>query len=97
MDRIPEDYCLHNLPLLILSGLARATQSEPHAVSRTQYFLQEGGFRIKVDVPVVEGRLAERLLEAFQAQDASNVPWHAQSVSSRNGRLFKISTVGRVG
>lgn len=97
MNRFPNDYVLHNLPLLLLSGLNTSSQPELEPAGRAHEFLHEGGFRIKVDVPAVQGPLAEQLLHAFREQDASSIPWHSQSLSARNGRAFKILSVGRVG
>ncbi|EHY56195.1 hypothetical protein ABEF92_005713 [Exophiala dermatitidis] len=97
MDRYPADYVLHNLPLLVLSGLGSgASESQSDISGRTHAFFQEGGFRIKVDVPPAQKPLAERLLQSFRAQDASEVPWHSQALVARNGRVFKIVPVGRV-
>ena len=97
MNAFPDDYVVHNLPLLLLSGLETISQSEQDAVGRTHTFLQEGGFRIKTDIPIVQGPLAAQLLEAFRSQDASSIPWHSQALAARNGRSFKILSVGRVG
>ena len=97
MDRFPQDYVFHNLPLLLLSGLNTRSTGEPDPSGKTHDFLHEGGFRIRVDVPLVEGPTAEQLLDRFRDQDASTVPWHSQSFASRNGRVFKIGCVGRVG
>jgi hypothetical protein len=97
MDRFPQDYVLHNLPLLVLSGLNTRSPNEPDPLGKPNGFLHEGGFRIKTDAPAVSGPLAEQLLLSFEDQDASNIPWHSQSFASRNGRVFKIATVGRVG
>ncbi|EXJ82063.1 hypothetical protein A1O1_08132 [Capronia coronata CBS 617.96] len=97
MDRYPGDYVLHNLPLLVISGLETGgDETEPITTGRTHAFLQEGGFRLKVDIPAVRGSLATQLLQSFRAQDASEVPWHHRSLAARNGKVFKIATVGRV-
>lgn len=97
MDRFPQDYVIHNLPLLLLSGLDTRRSPEPDLSGKSHDFLHEGGFRIRVDAPAVSGPLAEQLLQSFCDQDASNVPWHSQAFASRHGRVFKIATVGRVG
>ncbi|KIW31577.1 uncharacterized protein PV07_03211 [Cladophialophora immunda] len=96
MDRFPQDYVLHNLPLLLLSGLETRSPSEPDPSVKTHDFLHEGGFRIKVDAPIVSGPLAEQLLQSFCEQDASDTPWHSQYFTARNGKVFKIVKVGRV-
>lgn len=97
MDRFPDDYVVHNLPLLLLSGLGTGNHSESDLSGKSHTFLHEGGFRIQVDAPVVQGALANLLLQRFREQDASDIPWHAPSQSSKNGRVFKILSVGRVG
>ena len=97
MDRLPQDYVLHNLPLLLLSGLNTRSPNEPNPVGHAHDFLHQGGFRIKVDAPLIDGPLAEHLIRSFNDQDASNLPWHSQPSASRNGRLFKVACVGRVG
>ncbi|ETI22065.1 hypothetical protein G647_06136 [Cladophialophora carrionii CBS 160.54] len=96
MDRFPQDYVGHNLPLLLLSGLNTRSPNEPDASGNTHEFLHEGGFRIKVDAPVVGGSLAEQVLQSFCDQDASEVPWHSGAFALRNAKVFKIATVGRV-
>lgn len=97
MDRFPSDYVLHNLPLLLLSGLDTGNPLEPNLSSKTQTFLFEGGFRIRVDVPIVHGPLAKQLLQTFLDHDASDIPWHSHSSTSGNGIVFRIASVGRVG
>lgn len=97
MDRFPEDYYLHNLPLLLLSGLGAENHNDIDPSRKAHNLLQEGGFRIKIDAPLVQGDIAQQLLEAFREHDASNLPWHGQSLASRNGKVFKITSVGRVG
>ncbi|KEF52692.1 uncharacterized protein A1O9_11109 [Exophiala aquamarina CBS 119918] len=95
MDRFPEDYYLHNLPLLLLSGLGAENDNDIDPSRKAHNLLQEGGFRIKIDAPRVQGNIAQLLQESFRDQDASNLPWHSQSLTSRNGRFFKITSVGR--
>ncbi|KIW38070.1 uncharacterized protein PV06_10039 [Exophiala oligosperma] len=96
MNAYPDDYAFHNLPLLLLSGLDDSNQSKPDPRSRTHTFLQDGGFMIRIDLPNVQGPLAEQLLQAFNSQDASNVAWHSRSVIARSGKIYKIANVGRV-
>lgn len=97
MDRFPEDYYLHNLPLLLLSGLDAENHNDLDPSRKAHNLLQEGGFRIRIDAPLIQGDVARHLQESFREQDASNLPWNAQSLASRNGRVFKITSVGRVG
>ena len=97
MDRFPPDFVIHNLPLLLLSGLGTGTQTEPDPSGKSHNYLHEGGFRIRVDAPILQGSLAEQLLHSFCEQDASNIPWHGKSFNTNGGRVFKISCIGRVG
>lgn len=97
MDRFPEDYYLHNLPLLLLCGLDAQNHNDIDPSRKAHNLLQEGGFRIKIDAPLVQGNIAQLLQESFRDQDASSLPWHSQSLAARNGRVFKITSVGRVG
>jgi len=97
MDRFPADFVIHNLPLLLLSGLGTGSQLEPDPSGRSHNFLHEGGFRIRVEAPILQGALAEQLLQSFCEHDASDIPWHAKSLNTNSGKFFKISSVGRVG
>lgn len=97
MDRFPEDYYLHNLPLILLSGLDAENHNDIDPSRKAHNLLQEGGFRIRIDAPLIHGDVAKHLQDAFRDQDASNLSWHSQSLAARNGRLFKITSVGRVG
>jgi hypothetical protein len=96
MDRFPEDYYLHNLPLLLLSGLDAENHNDIDPSRKAHNLLQEGGFRIRIDAPLIQGDVARQLQESFREQDASSLPWHAQSLASSNGKVFKITSVGRV-
>ena len=97
MDAFGDDYVVHNLPLLLLSGLegrqhARSDVSQPGASP-----LYEGGFRVKTDLPPLDSPDAVRLRETFLAQDGTQGAWKAQSASSTQTKGFKIKSIGRVG
>lgn len=97
MDSFGTDYVIHNLPLLILSGLDSRNRSHSDVTSLKQQLLHEGGFRIKTDLPTLESPIADSLRTAFLNHDGSDTLWRAQSPSATPLKLFKIKTVGRVG
>ena len=96
MDRYPDDYVFHNLPLIIVSGLDASDETVLDPSGKAHNFLLDGGFRIKTESPTVKGDLAKQLLHAFRNQDASKLPWHSQALAARNGKVFRISYTGRV-
>jgi hypothetical protein len=97
MDAFGTDYIVHNLPLLILSGLDSRDRSQSDVSSSKQHLLQEGGFRLKTDLPPLNDPIADALRNAFLSHDGSEALWRVQSPSSTPLKLFKIKTVGRVG
>jgi len=97
MNNFPADYVQHNLPVVLLSGLQQDNPPESDPGGKARNFLQEGGFRVKIDIPVVGGDIGDRLLKAFLEHDASDVPWHGQALASANGKFFRFRSVGRVG
>jgi trafficking protein particle complex subunit 11 len=92
MDHFSPDYVQHNLPLLIVSGLSAESSVQGSVAGTEDDFLHAGGFRIRVDAPVVSGHVADELLASFRQQDASEA-----TGSLRNSRAFNIATAGRVG
>lgn len=97
MNAFGIDYIVHNLPLIILSGLDSRDRSHSDVSTSKQQYLQEGGFRIKSDLPGLESPIADSLRTAFLAYDGSHTLWRPQPAFSPSLKLFKIKTVGRVG
>lgn len=97
MDAYPEDYIVHNLPLILLSGLE--DDKEDAAVGdKSRTLLQEGGFRIKTDLPPVKTAAAQHLLQALLSYDSSDAPWSLKHAAQAESRLFcRVRSVGRVG
>lgn len=81
----PWAYVAHNLPLLVVSGLA-------HSDERT--VLSVGGPRISSEIPPVESEDAAVLRRHFKENDGSELSWNSREYSGRN--KFKTKIVGRV-
>lgn len=91
MDAFGQEYIAHNLPLLFISGLGpsdeiQGTKKKPEP--------QEGGFRVKTDLPPIETDLANIVKDVITDHDGSAAPWSTLSAQSK---LFTIRNVGRVG
>jgi hypothetical protein len=100
MDAYPSDYIVHNLPLILLSGLG----SDPEALGPSkpddlQYpRLRENGVQIFSDIPALTGSAADQLLDALLNEDASEAPWNSRSDGGGAGGIgFRVKRVGRVG
>lgn len=91
MDAFGHENIVHNLPLLYVSGLGASTDDQD-ANKRQQP--QEGGFRIRTDLPPIETELATVVRDAILDHDGSAASWGASSAQSK---LFTIRNVGRVG
>ncbi|RMZ78713.1 hypothetical protein DV737_g3757, partial [Chaetothyriales sp. CBS 132003] len=96
MDAFGDDYVVHNLPLLLICGLGESPQAEKDTTLHPGPPLQEGGFRISIDLPDLDGRLANLVQSALCSHDGSQAPWKAQSASGKDAKLFKTKLVGRV-
>jgi hypothetical protein len=97
MDVYPSDYLVHNLPLIVLSGLAPSAQDQEPA-SYGYPLLQEKGVRITSDLPLVSSPNAGQLLRYFLELDASHTPWSARTFKDAVGSIrFQVKVVGRVG
>jgi hypothetical protein len=99
MEVYPDDYVVHNLPLIVLSGLPSESDASKITPEQLRNPLIEGGFRIRTDVAPLTGSPAETLLQAFLAADSSDTPWNSRATSGKidNGGSFRINSVGRVG
>lgn len=89
MDDYPTACLTHDLPLLVVSGLAAAaTRTTPSEK------LQKNGILIRSEAALIETREAKSILHYIQSTDASHLPWNAGD-GARKYR-FKIKAVGRV-
>ena len=98
MNAFPSDYVVHNLPLLLFSGLEPDSNKEHAAVDHSKVLLQEGGFRIKTDAPPVSGDVADTLRDTLLQSDASLANWNGRAISAKEyGGGYRIRSAGRVG
>ncbi|KAE8145906.1 Gryzun, putative trafficking through golgi-domain-containing protein [Aspergillus avenaceus] len=97
MDAYPEDYVVHNLPFILLSGL-EPTSEDDFEPKRTDYPLfYERGVKIYSDFPPLSGATAEELRKILLEEDASRLPWEIRKHISADlsGVGYKIKSVGR--
>lgn len=97
MDAFGDDYVVHNLPLLLLSGLEGRQHARSDVSQSAASPLYEGGFRVRTDLPPLDSSDAVRLRDTFLAQDGTQGVWKAQSPSSTQGKGFRVRSIGRVG
>ena len=96
MDGYPRNYTSHNIPLVVLSGLAKANASDG-AEARYPLF-QEKGIRIASEFPSILGPDAEELSECFREFDARDAAWNHRPSKGKMGTMsFTYRHVGRVG
>lgn len=97
MEAYPHDYVVHNLPLVLLSGL-ESTTVETSIGEKSQAYLGDGGFRIRADLPPVQHPLKDDLRATLLSYDRSDAPWQSHpSDKTEQPHAFKIRSVGRVG
>lgn len=98
MNSFPDDYIVHNLPLVVLCGLEPGENNDSIASDKTRTYLGEGGFRIRADIPPVHGDTAEELRDRILSYDSAGAPWHSKQPGKQGpAYAFKIRSVGRVG
>lgn len=98
MNAFPSDYVVHNLPLLLFSGLESESTKEQVAVDQSKVLLQEGGFRIKTAAPPISGDVADTLRDILLESDASLANWNGRDIARKEyGGGYRIRSVGRVG
>ena len=89
MDVFGDDHVAHNLPLIFVSGLSNTASSR----ASDQRPAQDGGFRIRTDLPAIDSSLAGLVDTAICEHDGSDAPWKP---SVPPARLFTVRNVGRV-
>ena len=98
MESFPWDYVEHNLPLIFLSGIGHDEQAVLERTERPGNLLQEGGFKIRTDIPPLTDSAAQNVLQAFLGFDSTNDAFKSTILSTRDKPgVFKIKRVGRVG
>lgn len=98
MNSYPDDYVVHNLPLVILTGLEPTSTPETPFGEKSFEFLGNGGFRIRAELPPLHHPLTSNLRTALLSHDQSKAAWHSQS-ADKSDQIppFKVRSVGRVG
>lgn len=94
MDAYPLDYVEHNLPLILLSGLASTDSQLPASIASVSL---NNGITIGSEIPSLTGERAELLSQEFLSVDGSDAPWNGTPKRSKGGPIgFKLRAVGRV-
>lgn len=99
MDAFPPSYVDHNLPLVLISGLAASGEAGEGARDSIASGVDgaDGGVCVFSDFPLVVGAAADGLLAALLAEDASLWPWSSRYFSHRaNGIGLRIQRASRV-
>jgi len=96
MEAYPSDFTAHNLPFIVLSGLATSKEADPPP--SVQHVLPGRAVTtISSDLPPAEGDRANELLQEFLSADGTNAPWNGRDFSRRGiTHGFRIRSVGRV-
>ena len=98
MNSYPEDFVVHNLPLVILTGLEPINNPETPFGEKSYEFLGDGGFRIRAELPPLQHALTSELRAALLSHDSTKSVWRAQSSDKVDqAPTLKIRSVGRVG
>ncbi len=98
MEAFPDDYVAHNLPLIVLSGIGHDEQAASESTECSRHLLQEGGFRVRTNIPPLTDPAAEILLQTFLRFDSTSDSSNNKSLSASDSPgAFKIKRVGRVG
>ncbi|EZF34663.1 hypothetical protein H101_01794 [Trichophyton interdigitale H6] len=98
MDAFPPSYVDHNLPLVLISGLAAAGEAGEEAGEAIVSGVDgaDGGVCVFSDFPPVSGAVADGLLAALLAEDASFWPWSSRYFSHKaNGVGLRIQRASR--
>jgi hypothetical protein len=96
MEAFPSNFVVHNLPFIVLSGLA--TSQELNPLPPVQDVLPGRAVTtISSELPPVTGSRATELLQEFLSADGTNAPWNGRGFSRRGlTHGFRIRSVGRV-
>jgi trafficking protein particle complex subunit 11 len=97
MDAYPEDYVVHNLPFILISGLGNSFDCRDRSLEADYPLLKENGVRIESDFPLLIGSLADDICSAFRDYDASDAPWNSKAhISQVVGNGLRVKIIGRV-
>lgn len=91
MDEYPRGSVDHNIPLLVVSGLASSPAPTPLL---TDPELAKQAFLVRSELPLIDSKHAETILSYIQEADASGLPWNSRECPHKY--RFKVKTIGRV-
>ncbi|KAF1941787.1 hypothetical protein EJ02DRAFT_490863 [Clathrospora elynae] len=95
MDAYPPDYVVHNLPFIVLSGLATSTELAPPPPVQ-DVLPGRAVTTISSEIAPVTGDRASELLHEFFTADGTNAPWNGRGFPRRGiTHGFRIRAVGR--
>ncbi|EMD61647.1 hypothetical protein COCSADRAFT_148604 [Bipolaris sorokiniana ND90Pr] len=95
MEAFPSDFVVHNLPLIVLSGLATSKEVDPPPPVQ-QVLPGRAVTNISSEIAPAEGERANELLAEFLRADATNAPWNSRGLGRRGITYsFRIRSVGR--
>lgn len=96
MDDYPSDYVAHNLPLILLSGLAG--EDEQPTPPPEYPGLPQDAIQIFSDFPLLTDATAAAVLRGLLSHDASHQPWTGRGDKGKTpAARFRVRRVGRVG
>ncbi|CAA9958583.1 Gryzun multi-domain protein [Pyrenophora teres f. maculata] len=82
MEAYPSDFVVHNLPFIVLSGLATNKELDPPRPVQ-DVLPGRAVTNISSDIPPVTSERASELLQEFLSTDGTNAPWNGRSFSRR--------------
>ncbi|RAR08533.1 Gryzun trafficking through golgi-like protein [Stemphylium lycopersici] len=82
MESLPSDFVVHNLPFIVLSGLATSTETDPPPAVQ-QVLPGRAVTNISSEIPPVQGDRANELLQEFLSADGTHAPWNARGLGRR--------------
>jgi trafficking protein particle complex subunit 11 len=98
MESYPPDYIDHNLPLVVLSGLAETPTTQKDDYDKFLELYGNSGPIVSSSSPPVHSDIAQQLLEELLSAGTRQLSWNAAAGRSKDGLIgFRIEAVGRVG
>ena len=95
MDAYPDEYIAHELPLVLLSGLAQGHNDD---VASAKLPRQDSGTRIQTNSPGCSSEQAQQLFQQFLQLDGTGQPWNSLALPGPSGMVkYKMQSIGRVG
>lgn len=96
MEAYPDDYIAHNLPLILVSGLANNDNNDDQLQSEYP-LLEQTGTLVESDFPLLDSSPANDLRDAFLDYDAYGARWRASADAGRSNSIAsRIKMTGRV-